>query len=60
MNCETWPEPFTPCKGDWRRVFSNAVEGNWLKLWFLDGQGQYQLTTVGHQAKRAHDERRAA
>ena len=46
---------------DWRRVFRNAVEGNWLKLWFLDPvSGQYGLTTVGEQAKRAQAERTAA
>jgi hypothetical protein len=46
---------------DWRKVFRNAVEANWLRLWYLDGQaGGYALTTVGHQAQRAHDDRRAA
>lgn len=46
---------------DWRRVFRNAVEGNWLKLWFLDPVSQqYGLTTVGEQAKRAQAERTAA
>ena len=45
---------------DWRKVFRNAVEGNWLKLWFLAPDGTYSLTTVGHQAQRAHDDRRAA
>lgn len=46
---------------DWRKVFRNAVEANWLKLWYLDGQSNtYSLTTVGHQAQRAHDDRRAA
>lgn len=46
---------------DWRKVFRNAVEANWLKLWYLDGQtNTYGLTTVGHQAQRAHDDRRAA
>lgn len=45
---------------DWRAVFRKAIRGNWLKLWYIDGQGAYGLTTVGHQAKRAHDERVAA
>lgn len=46
---------------DWRKVFRNAVEANWLKLWYLDGQtNTYGLTTAGHQAQRAHDDRRAA
>ena len=38
---------------DWRAVFRKAVRGNWLKLWYL-AEGQYQLTTVGQQAKRLH------
>lgn len=37
---------------DWRSVFRKAVRGNWLKLWYVDGQ-QYALTTVGMQAQRA-------
>lgn len=46
---------------DWRAVFRKAVRGNWLKLWYLDAQANaYALTTVGHQAQRAHEERRAA
>jgi hypothetical protein len=46
---------------DWRRVFRNAVEGNWSKLWWLDpAAGTYGLTTVGLQAKRDHDGRAAA
>ena len=34
---------------DWPRVFRNAVEANWLKIWFLDAKGDFQLTTVGRQ-----------
>lgn len=45
---------------DWRAVFRRAVRGNWLKLWFVQPDGAYALTTVGIQAQRAHDERRAA
>jgi len=45
---------------DWRAVFRKAVRGNWLKLWFVGADGVYGLTTVGHQAQRAHEERRAA
>ncbi len=46
---------------DWRAVFRKAVRGNWLKLWWLDAASQqYGLTTVGMQAKRAHEERIAA
>lgn len=34
---------------DWRRVFLNAIEGNWLKLWYAK-DGVFALTTVGAQA----------
>lgn len=40
---------------DWRQVFRNAVEGNWLKLWRIDGTGEFVLTTEGEQAKRIND-----
>jgi hypothetical protein len=45
---------------DWRSVFRKAVRGNWLKLWYVGQDGAYGLTTVGHQAQRAPDDRRAA
>lgn len=46
---------------DWRAVFRKAVRGNWLKLWYFDsGRNEYGLTTQGHQAIRAKDERKAA
>lgn len=35
---------------DWRRVFKNAVEGNWLKLWYAK-EGDFLLTTAGQQAE---------
>lgn len=38
---------------DWPAVFRNAVEGNWPKIWWIDSDGQYRLTTVGEQRKRA-------
>lgn len=37
---------------DWRAAFLNAVKGNWLKLWVLDGK-DFLLTTVGQQARLA-------
>lgn len=37
---------------DWRSVFRKAVRGNWLKLWWVDGDGAYMLTTVGKQAEK--------
>lgn len=39
---------------DWRKVYRNSVRDNWFKLWFIDGQGNYTLTTTGQQAKRLH------
>lgn len=45
---------------DWRSVFRKAVRGNWLKLWFVQPDGAYALTTVGIQAQRSNDDRRAA
>ena len=41
---------------DWRRVFRNAVEGNWLRLWYVHPQSGYALTTVGVQARRMAQE----
>lgn len=39
---------------DWPRVFQNAVEGDWLRLWRFDNaSGQYSLTTAGMQLQRA-------
>lgn len=35
---------------DWRQTFRNAIDANWLKLWWIDGSGAYQLTTAGKQA----------
>jgi hypothetical protein len=46
---------------DWRKVFRKSVRANWLKLWWIDPtSNEYQLTTVGKQAQRAHQERRQA
>lgn len=36
---------------DWRAHFRNAVRGNWLKLWWVDGD-TYKLTTAGAQAQK--------
>jgi len=34
---------------DWRQVFRNCVEGNWLGLWYAKDE-KFYLTTVGVQA----------
>ena len=41
---------------DWRKVFFNAIKDNWLKLWFLNADEQYVLTTQGKQAQRQHED----
>lgn len=40
---------------EWPRVYRNAIEGNWLKLWWMDGEGRYQLTQAGKQADIRHE-----
>jgi len=56
-----YSQPDTKHYLNWRSVFRNAVRANWLKLWYLDGASNtYALTTVGHQAQRAHDDRKTA
>lgn len=40
---------------DWRRAFSNCLQNNWYKLWWLGDNG-YQLTTAGQQAEKYHFE----
>ena len=52
-------QPNSKRQKDWRAHFRNAVRNNWHKLWYLNGD-EYQLTTVGMQAQRAHEERNAA
>lgn len=35
---------------DWRRVFLNAITGNWFRLWYFGQDGKPVLTTAGVQA----------
>src|SRR5690606_11885369 len=37
---------------DWRAVFRRAVKEDWLKLWRVDRDGGYVLTTAGEQVRR--------
>ena len=37
---------------DWRAVFRNYVKLNYLKVWFIDNDGKYCLTTLGKQLER--------
>lgn len=43
---------------DWRATFLNYIKGNYLKLWWLDSDENYKLTTAGMQAKMEHGESR--
>ena len=45
---------------DWRAAFRKYVEGNYLKLWAIDGNGQYFLTTLGKQAQKIYESKEAA
>lgn len=37
---------------DWRKTFQNYVESNYLRLWYVDDDGGFTLTTTGIQAQR--------
>lgn len=37
----------------WPKVFQDAVEGNWAKIWWVEPDGSYKLTTVGLQLQRS-------
>ena len=39
---------------DWREVFRKSVKGSWFKLWAINGEDQYFLTTVGKQAAKKY------
>jgi uncharacterized protein YdaU (DUF1376 family) len=40
-------------KLDWAAHLRNGIEGNWYKLWFINGDGKFELTTAGKQAQLA-------
>lgn len=42
-------------QADWLATFRRAAEDNWYRLWWIDDNGQYQLTTQGKQADRLHE-----
>jgi uncharacterized protein YdaU (DUF1376 family) len=44
---------------DWRATFRKYVEGNYLKLWAIDANGEYFLTTLGKQAQKIHESKEA-
>lgn len=39
-------------QASWRQTFRNYVSKNYLKLWFIDNEGNYVLTTSGKQLQR--------
>lgn len=39
---------------DWKAAFRNAVKQDWYKLWAIDREGNFYLTTAGKQAESAH------
>lgn len=45
---------------DWRAAFRKYVEGNYLRLWAIDVNGQYVLTTQGKAAQKIHESREPA
>lgn len=45
---------------DWRIAFRNHVEKGWLKLWAIDKDGKYFLTSLGKQAQKVHELKEAA
>lgn len=45
---------------DWRQTFRNYVEGNYFKLWMIDQNGKYFLTTQGKQAEKFQESKEAA
>lgn len=45
---------------DWRCTFRKYVENNYFKLWAIDRDGNYFLTTQGKQAAKFQEKREAA
>ena len=55
---ERYSQPGAKRYKDWRSVFRKSVQGNWLKLWWHDGES-YRLSTAGIQAQRAKEAKAA-
>jgi hypothetical protein len=45
---------------DWRATFRKYVENNYFKLWAIDRDGQYFLTSNGKQAEKFQETKEAA
>jgi hypothetical protein len=39
-------------QSDWRKKFRNYVRGNYYKLWWINSDGAYELSTTGRQAEK--------
>jgi hypothetical protein len=39
---------------DWRLAFLNAIKADWFRLWRVDADGRYCLTSAGLQADLEH------
>lgn len=39
---------------DWRLAFLNAIKADWFRLWHVDADGRYCLTSAGQQADLEH------
>jgi hypothetical protein len=51
-----YTQPGAKSYKDWRAHFRNAVRRNWLRLWWVDRDGNYALTASGAQARITHAE----
>lgn len=45
---------------DWRITFRKYVENNYFKLWAIDKDGKYFLTTQGKQSEKFHETKESA
>ena len=50
----------TKRQADWQQTFRNYVEKNYLKLWAIDAEGKFFLTTAGKTAQKVQDSKVAA
>lgn len=55
-----YSEPNAKRYKDWRSVYRKAVRGNWLRLWRVNADGDYVLTTEGLQAQKVQQAKRGA
>lgn len=50
----------TKRQANWQQTFRNYVEKNYLKLWAIDPEGKFFLTTAGKTAQKVQDAKVAA